>query len=78
MNWDQITTKTTLIEEIKRSVKKVDKERILNSILDFTIRLREMEETIFIKWNLVFSAEFKALHFDKKTDFFHRKIGEKY
>ena len=28
MNWDQITTKTTLIEEIKRSVKKVEKERI--------------------------------------------------
>ena len=43
MNWDQITTKTTLIEEIKRSVKKVDKERILNSILDFTIRLREIK-----------------------------------
>ena len=43
MNWDQIMTKTTLIEEIKRSVKKVDKERILNSILDFTIRLREIK-----------------------------------
>lgn len=40
MNWHRITTKATLIEEIKRSVAKVDKKIILNSILDFTIRLR--------------------------------------
>jgi len=43
MNWDRITTKATLIEEIKRSVTKVDKKKILNSILDFTIRLREIK-----------------------------------
>ncbi|CAF4535860.1 unnamed protein product [Rotaria socialis] len=43
MNWDRITTKATLIEEIKSSVTKVDKEKILNSILDFTIRLREIK-----------------------------------
>ena len=43
MNLDRITTKGTLIEEIKRSVTKVDKKKILNSILDFTIRLREIK-----------------------------------
>ena len=32
-----------LIEEIKRSITKVDQKRILNSILDFTIRLREIK-----------------------------------
>ena len=29
-----------LIEEIKRAVKKVEQEKILNSVLDFTVRLR--------------------------------------
>ncbi|CAF1669653.1 unnamed protein product, partial [Rotaria magnacalcarata] len=39
MNWNRITTKATLVEEIKRSVAKVDKKTIFNFILDFTIRL---------------------------------------
>ena len=43
MNWNQITTKTILIEQIKRSITNVDKQRILNSILGFTIRLREIK-----------------------------------
>ena len=37
MNWDQIATKATLIEEMKRSWQKLTKKEILNSILDFTI-----------------------------------------
>ena len=41
MNWNQLRTKTMLIEEVKRSIIKVDKKRILNSIFDFTLRLLE-------------------------------------
>jgi hypothetical protein len=44
MNWDHITTKATLINEIKRSVKKVKKENILHSVLDFTVRLRLIQK----------------------------------
>ncbi|CAF2187062.1 unnamed protein product [Rotaria magnacalcarata] len=44
MNWNRITTNTTLIEEIKRSVVKVDKKIFFNSILDFTIRLRMIKK----------------------------------
>jgi hypothetical protein len=40
MNWDHVTTKATLIDEIKHSVKKIEKEKILNSVLHFTVRLR--------------------------------------
>ena len=40
MNWERITTKTTLIEEIKRAIKRMEKEKVLNSVLDFTVRLR--------------------------------------
>ena len=35
-----ITTKETLINEIKRSVKTITKEKFLYSILGFTVRLR--------------------------------------
>ena len=35
-----ITTKETLINEIKRSVKTNTKEKFLHSVLDFTVRLR--------------------------------------
>ncbi|CAM4772912.1 unnamed protein product [Rotaria magnacalcarata] len=51
MNWNRMTTKATLIEEIKRSVAKVDNKNNFISVLDFTIRLRiikKMEKTIFI------------------------------
>ena len=41
MNWNQIRTKSVPIDEIKRSITKVDKKRILNSILDCTIKLHE-------------------------------------
>ena len=37
-DWNMITTKETLINEIKRSVKTVAKEKILHSVLDFTVR----------------------------------------
>ena len=39
----ELETKTLLIEETNRSKTKVDKKRILNSILDFAIRLREIK-----------------------------------
>ena len=39
----QLKTRTMLIEEIKRSITKVDKKRILNSALDNTIRLGEVK-----------------------------------
>ena len=35
MHWSQITAKATLIEEIKRP----EKEKILNSVSDFIVRL---------------------------------------
>ena len=36
-----------------------------------------MEETIFVKWNIVFCAEFKALLFDKKKlTFFIEKYSK--
>ena len=34
-----MTTKATLINEIKRSIKRVEKDKILNSVSDFTVRL---------------------------------------
>ena len=39
MNWERVTTKATLIDEIKRGIKKVDKEKILRSCDDFPKRL---------------------------------------
>ena len=44
MNWDHVTTKTALINEIKRAVKKIEKEKILHSVLDFTVRLRLIQK----------------------------------
>ena len=44
MNWKKITTKATMIEEIKRSVKKIPKEKVLHSVLDFTVRLRLIQK----------------------------------
>ena len=43
-NWNHVTTKLTLIDEIKRSVKKIEKEKILHSVLDFTVRLRLIQK----------------------------------
>jgi len=40
INWNRATTKVTLIEEIKRAAKKIEQDKILNSVLDFTVRLR--------------------------------------
>ena len=48
INWNRATT----IEEIKRVVKEVEREKILNSVLDFTMGLRlikKMEEITFVK-----------------------------
>ncbi|CAF1391729.1 unnamed protein product [Didymodactylos carnosus] len=44
MNWDHITTKGALVDEIKRSIKKVEKEKILLSVRDFTVRLRSIQK----------------------------------
>lgn len=44
MNWDGITTKSSLIDEIKQTVKKVKTENILHSVLDFTKRLRLIQK----------------------------------
>ena len=43
MNWNQIRAKIMLIEGIKRFITKVGRKRLLNSILNFTIRLREIK-----------------------------------
>jgi hypothetical protein len=44
MDWDNITTKAALIDEIKGSVKKIKKEKKLHSVLDFTVRLRLIQK----------------------------------
>jgi transposase len=44
MDWNQITTKATLIDQIKHSVKKIKKEKILHSVHDFTVRLRLIQK----------------------------------
>ncbi len=44
INWDHVTIKSTLIDEIKRSVKKVEKEKILHSVLDFAVTLRLIQK----------------------------------
>ena len=43
MDWSQVTTKAMLIDEIKRSVKRIEKEKTLNSVSDFTVRLRMLK-----------------------------------
>jgi hypothetical protein len=43
MNWGHVTTKITLIDEIKRSVKKIEK-KILNPVLDFNVQLRSIKQ----------------------------------
>ena len=43
IDWSQIATKAALIDEIKRSVKRVEKEKILNPISDFAVRLRMLK-----------------------------------
>ncbi|CAF2115393.1 unnamed protein product [Rotaria magnacalcarata] len=82
MNWNRITTKATLVEEIKRSVAKVDKKTIFNFILDFTIRLR-----ITKKWRKLYSLNeiycvlqnLKRFFLIKKSfSFFHSPKEEKY
>ncbi|CAF1503468.1 unnamed protein product [Adineta ricciae] len=44
IDWEHATTKETLIGEIKRAVKKVEKEKNLHSVLDFTVRLRLIQK----------------------------------
>jgi hypothetical protein len=44
MDYGNITTNATLIDEIKRCVKKIEKEKILHSVLDFTLRLRLIQK----------------------------------
>ena len=44
IDWNQITTKATLIDEIKRSVKRVEKEKISNSVSGFIVRLRVLKK----------------------------------
>jgi len=39
MDWDRVKTKQTLIEELKRSVKKIKQEIVLESYNDFSKRL---------------------------------------
>jgi hypothetical protein len=38
------STKATLVDEIARSVKNIEKENILHSVLDFTVRLRSIQK----------------------------------
>lgn len=44
INWNRATTNVTLIEEIKRGVKRTEEEKFLNSVLDFTVRLRLIQK----------------------------------
>ena len=39
INWNNTITKVILIEEIKRALKRIEQEQILNFVLDFTMRL---------------------------------------
>lgn len=39
MNRKKITTKALLVEEIKQSIKKIEQEKIFNSVHDFTEQL---------------------------------------
>ena len=39
MDWDQVSSKSTLIDELQRGVKKMRKSIILESVDDFTKRL---------------------------------------
>ncbi len=47
MDWKKITKKATLIDEIKRSINIIQKEKILHSVLDFTVRLRSTRHQTF-------------------------------
>ena len=52
MDWNRITTKATLRDEIKRLIKKIEKQKIVTSVSDFTLRLsllKKMVETIFVE-----------------------------
>ena len=40
IRWQNMDTKTALIKELKRAVKRIKKEKIVNSINDFRRRLR--------------------------------------
>lgn len=44
MDWGKVTNKTTLVNEIKNGVRKIDKQHILHSVLDFTVRLRRLQQ----------------------------------
>ena len=44
INWNRATIKVILIEEIKSAVKEVEQEKFLDSVLDFTVRLRLIKE----------------------------------
>ena len=47
MNWDRIQSKTTLIEELKRAVKKIRQEVVFESCSSFTNRLYRFKENDF-------------------------------
>lgn len=42
MNWNNVKTKSGLINELKRAVKKIKKENVSNAVLQFTIRLHSI------------------------------------
>ena len=60
----KIITKATLIKEMKHSVKKIDKENILNSVHDFAKQLRLIikKKKIINKWRRIYSLN-KIYHF---------------
>ena len=44
MDWGKVMNKTTLVNEIKNGVRKIDTQHILHSVLDFTVRLRRLQQ----------------------------------
>ena len=44
MDWDQVSSKLTLVDELQRGVKKMRKNVILKSVDDFTKRLFRLLE----------------------------------
>ena len=61
-----------MIDEIKRSVKKIKKEKTLHSVLGFTVRfclIQKNGENYICQIKYPSCAEFQAVSFDKKGYF---------
>lgn len=48
MNWNKISIKITLIQAVKRTIKRIEREKILNSVLYFVTRMDLFESGEYI------------------------------